>query len=224
LLHDVCLQCLPVVIMVDRAGIVGEDGETHQGIYDLSLLLPLPGLAVYCPIDYANLRQVLVQALASNRPVAIRYPRGRHKPLLSADQAEAANLGIRCLKQGGQVSLIALGTLAGTALDAAGLLAGMGIDAEVLAVIGAKPIDLEALIRSARKTGRVLLMEESVLTGGFGQSVLPGLIRAVPGLRFGQLGLEDQMLCQGSREQLLRQVRLDCTAMVEAARALVEAK
>lgn len=229
LLHDVCLQCLPVVIAVDRAGIVGEDGETHQGIYDLSLLLPIPGLEVFCPADFADLRRTLAYAVHAGKPVVIRYPRGREWPGgLPEEQPAIAATGrpddqyrVRCLRRGSQVTLAALGTRAGPALASASLLEQKGLSAEVLAITCAKPLDLDGLIAAARQTGHIVLIEEAMRTGGIGQAALPGLLTAVPDLRFALIGLEDQPVCQGNREQLLQARHLDAQAIADQAARLL---
>ncbi|MDD4138647.1 MAG: 1-deoxy-D-xylulose-5-phosphate synthase [Eubacteriales bacterium] len=235
LLHDVCLQCLPVVIAVDRAGIVGEDGETHQGIYDLSLLLPLPGLEIFCPATYEDLETALGYAVQAGKPVAIRYPRGRPwpgrlpqpqatkspEPAGPQDTCLLERYRLRCLRPGSQVTLVALGTLAGPALEAACRLAGEGIDAEVLSVFCVKPFDLDSLARSARRTGHVLMLEESLVKGGMGQTVLPDLLRLCPGTICRLLGIEDRPLCQGKRDELLRAQKLDSEGIAAAARALL---
>lgn len=229
LLHDVCLQELPVVVVVDRAGIVGEDGETHQGLYDLSLLLPLPNLEIFCPCDYASLRDILDYAACARKTVAIRYPRSRQWPggiLDSAnpeDRIEASNrIRIHYLRKGTDVTIAALGTLSGPALSAARMLEQEQIDTEVIAVTCVKPLDISGLSRSVAKTGHVLFIEEALATGGFGQSALPELLAMVPKLRFAELGIEDKPLCQGTREQLLHIQHLDDQAIVEAVRRLVQ--
>lgn len=236
LLHDVCLQCLPVLLMVDRAGIVGEDGETHQGIYDLSLLLPLPGLQIYCPADFAQLREQMDSILEdpSPGPMAIRYPRGGEWPQtlpLPLQEIEQGTLPraiadlpdrlpiqqARCLRRGIDISLFALGTMAGPALAAADLLDQQNISAEVIAVSCAKPVDLKRLAVSADKTRHVLFIEESVCEGGLGHNTLPALYQLIPGLRGTCLGVEDHPLCQGSRDQLLQLAKLQPEGIAETA-------
>ena len=217
LLHDICLQRLPMVLAIDRAGIVGEDGETHQGIYDLSLLLPLPGLEIYCPPDYASLRGVLEYAVGAKRPVVIRYPRGREWPQVLPLSAAERWQGIRCLRPGSQVTIASLGIMAGPALQAAELLSARGIEAEVLLIVCAKPLDLETLIASVRRTGHLLFVEESLVSGGLGQKTLPDLMHALPGTPFCLHGISEQPICQGSREQLLAVWRLNPEAIAEQA-------
>lgn len=209
LLHDICLQNLPVVVAVDRAGIVGEDGETHQGIYDLGLMLPLPNLEIYCPPDCLTLQNSLDYAFGAGKPVAVRYPRGKEwpKPLPAEIISETSGLPelqrIRRLRSGRQITLAALGTMAGPTLAAADLLAAKGIEAEVLVIVCAKPLDTQTLIDSVRRTGFIIMIEEALKTGGIGQFALPAILSAVPETRFMLLGIEDQPLCQGTRDQLL---------------------
>jgi len=216
LLHDICLQNLPVVLAIDRAGVVGEDGETHQGIYDLGFLMPLPALEIFCPISCDNLASILDYALSADHPVAIRYPRGKSWPrLLTAVETDPdlpAAIDpierIRRLRRGHHVTIAALGSMAGPALAAADLLAEQGIAADVLAVISAKPIDQATLRDSVSKTGHVLFVEEALIQGGFGQHALPGLLADLPGLRFHLAGISSQLLCQGTRDQLLSAQKL----------------
>ncbi len=210
LLHDICLQCLPVVLAIDRAGIVGEDGETHQGIYDLGLLLPLPNLEIYCPPDYATLTSVMDYAVSAQKPIVIRYPRGKEwpqplPPALPDDDAydQIFIKKARCLRSGSDVTLAALGVMAGPALRAAELLAQQGISAEVLLVLCAKPFDHAALIQSIRKTGHVIFIEENLRIGGFGQVELPIILANIPTAKFNLMGIDDNPLCQGNRDQLL---------------------
>lgn len=247
-LHDICLQCLPVVIAVDRAGIVGEDGETHQGIYDLSLLLPMPGLEIYCPPDYRTLQQNLTYALSASRPIAIRYPRGKEwpealpDPILEKQPRKStvpglrpdwipeefeeladlpAHMKVRCLRRGTAATLAVLGSLAGPALKAADLLAAEHIDLEVLSIVCAKPFDIGTVIESVCRTGHLVMVEEALSIGGLVQSVLPQILAVLPQTRFRQMGIEDHPLCQGSRDQLLRLQLLDSQAMAATVRHLL---
>jgi 1-deoxy-D-xylulose-5-phosphate synthase len=228
LLHDICLQKLPVVLAIDRAGIVGEDGETHQGIYDLSLLLPLPGLEIYCPPDCATLRKVLDYAITAEGPVAIRYPRGNEwsgllpEPLPSSKSAWPELQRVKRLRAGDRITLAALGSMAGPACEAAGLLATQGIEADVLSITCAKPLDIAMIIASTGRTGHILLIEEALKTGGFGQFALPELLAALPSARFALLGIDDQPLCQGSRDQLLANQKLKPADIAARAKKLLQ--
>lgn len=220
LLHDVCLQHLPVVIVIDRAGIVGGDGETHQGLYDLALLLPLPGIEIFCPADDTDLINVLTYAVQAENPIAIRYP----KEVAWSGQLPKPHLDryrVRCLRTGTQVTLAALGNMAKTAMEAADLLASEGLSAEVISVMCAKPCDIDGLVSSAAKTGRIILIEEALVKGGFGSFVLPDLLARIPNLKFRFMGVGDKPLLQGSRKQLLTYHRLDAASVAESARRLI---
>jgi 1-deoxy-D-xylulose-5-phosphate synthase len=175
ILHDVCLPNLPVLFVVDRAGLVGEDGATHQGIYDLSYLRAMPNLQLLAPADGAELSAMLEYAWAQNSPVAIRYPRGcpeydlpQHPPL---EYGKAV-----LLRQGGDLLMAACGSMAGVALKAAELLAGRGIEAAVLNARFVAPLDKDTLLSEAAKCGRVLILEENVAAGGFGAACLEALL------------------------------------------------
>ena len=200
LLHDICLQKLPVVLNIDRAGLVGEDGETHQGIYDLSLLLPLPSLEVFCPPDCRRLDEVLTYASTAKHPVAVRYPRGQEWP---DPLPEKLSLRTTQVRSGKDISIVALGTMAGPCLRAAELLAAQGFQVEVIAVVCAKPVDLQPILRSIAITGRILVVEEVVATGGFGQMILPELLTQNPMIRASILAIDEGKASQGSRQQLL---------------------
>ena len=174
ILHDVCLPCLPVVFALDRAGLVGEDGATHQGMYDLSYLRSMPNLRLLSPGDGAELAQMLVWALDQPYPVAIRYPRGcpeytlpRHDIL----QDGRASL----LHKGNDVLLMACGSMVGVAMAAADLLAEQGIMAAVINARFITPLDKELLRREAAVSKCVLTLEENVGVGGFGAACLEAL-------------------------------------------------
>lgn len=222
LLHDVCLQNLPVVVAIDRAGIVGEDGETHQGIYDLGLLLPLPSIEVHCPATFRDLEVLLEYALGRDHPVAIRYPRGRENPD-SADLPELAEDPrlIRTLRRGSRATLAVLGTLACPALAAARKLADEGLDLEVLAVTCAKPLDRTTLLESVSRTGCLIFAEEALRQGGAGSQAARLIQDAGICLPVHLLGIRDAALGSGSRTQLLSQQRLTEETLAESLRQLL---
>ncbi len=238
LLHDVCLQHLPVVVAIDRAGIVGEDGETHQGIYDLSLLLTLPGIEVYCPPTAPWLRLCLDQALQVAGPVAIRYPRGRviaeslvPVPVQSAvrPQSMVSHLlpawqQLQVLRTGPACTIAALGHEIEAALAAADQLASEQVDCDVLAIVCAKPFDYETLLDSVRKTGRLVVAEEGVVYGSLGQAILPAVLTDSPATAFTLLSIQDHPLQHGSRSQLLTAEKLDAASIAAAVRQLLPDK
>ncbi len=220
LLHDICLQNLPVVLGIDRAGIVGEDGETHQGIYDLNLLLTLPSIEILCPADGRALELALGRALEQNHPTAIRYPRGAAVNVQAS--FEPGRFTIQQVRPGTDCTIAAVGTLLSEALAAARLLQEQGLDCEVLSVQTAKPFDYPGLIQSVQKTGRLLFVEETVVAGSLGQMVLPGLLQAIPDCQFLLAAIRDEPLLQGKRSQLLDEQGLDAAGIARQARALVD--
>jgi len=219
LLHDICLQNLPVVLAIDRAGIVGEDGETHQGIYDLNLLLTLPAIEILCPADGRALERAMDRALENNHPTAVRYPRGAAATV--KDAFDPSDFTIQTVRGGTDCTLAAVGTLLSEALEAARLLADEGIECEVLAIQRAKPFDYQNLILSLQKTRILLFAEETVSAGSLGQMILPEVIQAVPDCLFHLSAIRDEPLHQGRRSQLLIDQGLDATSLARQAKMLV---
>jgi 1-deoxy-D-xylulose-5-phosphate synthase len=173
IIHDVALQDLHVIFALDRAGLVGEDGETHHGIFDLSYLRCIPGIIVMAPKDENELRRMLKSALTYEAPVAIRYPRGTGQgvPLDPAPEVLPPGKG-ELLREGKDLVILAVGPLVYTALDVAEKLAEKGKEVAVVNCRFIKPLDEELILNVAQQTGRVLTLEENVLAGGFGSAVL----------------------------------------------------
>jgi 1-deoxy-D-xylulose-5-phosphate synthase len=205
ILHDVCLPNLPVVFALDRAGLVGEDGATHQGLYDLSYLRGLPNLQLLAPADGVELAAMLEYALAQNGPVAIRYPRGCPQYIMPRHPALAGGRAV-LLREGRDVLLAACGSLAGAALEAAGLLAARGIEAAVLNARFVAPLDQDTLLAWAQKCGRVLTLEENTVTGGFGAACLEALRGHKAGVEM--IALPRQAIPHGTAERLRREYGL----------------
>ncbi len=167
LIHDVCLQNLHVVFCVDRAGVVGEDGETHQGVFDLSYLTHMPNMTVLAPSNYKELAQMLRYAVnVHDGPIAIRYPRGA----ISFDDRKNDFVPGKCevAKPGSDATIAAVGRMVDHALCAANILAKKGIDIEVLNIRCVKPFDKAAVLASANKTKRLYILEDNLKNGGFG--------------------------------------------------------
>ncbi|NTV90387.1 MAG: 1-deoxy-D-xylulose-5-phosphate synthase [Clostridiales bacterium] len=172
ILHDVALQKLPVVFAVDRAGIVGEDGETHQGIYDLSFLNNIPNISIMTPCDYCELELMLEYSLTqTNGPVAIRYPRGSSNYCAGFDEPVTSGQCIR-LVEGTDVTILAAGTMLEIAVEAAETIRNAGYSPEILYARFVKPLDEGTIMASAEKTGFVATLEDNTVAGGFGSSVL----------------------------------------------------
>ncbi len=210
LIMDVALQGLHVVFAMDRAGIVGEDGPTHHGVFDLTYLRSVPGFSILAPADEAELVHMLRTAIVADGPVAIRYPRGAGKGVpLPTEPAvlEAGRAEVR--RQGSDVALLAVGRMVGVAEEAAALLADDGVDATVVNARWVKPLDLEAVSEAARRHRLVVTVEESSGCGGFGAAVLEALADLgidVPVLR---LAVPDCFVTHGATDVLLHEIGLD---------------
>ncbi len=223
ILHDICLQNLPVVLAVDRAGIVGEDGETHQGIYDISFLLPMPNMHIMAPRDTYELARMLSAAVDLQAPAAIRYPRGRSPeyPEL-AEIAVAGNGKAQLLRAGSDVTLLSAGTCARAALDAAAALEAEGSSVEVIDLRWLKPLDWNSIAASVGKTGRVLIVEEGVAVGGVGSVIIERLNAEMPGVRTAHAALADSIHQQAKRERILNVQGLDGQGLAKRLRTLLQ--
>jgi 1-deoxy-D-xylulose-5-phosphate synthase len=173
LIHDVALQMLPVVICIDRAGLVGDDGKTHQGVFDIDYTRVIPNMVVAAPKDENELQHLLGTALASERPFAIRYSRGLGVGVQLDERLQMIPLGRgELLRPGKDLILFAYGSMVAPALEAATILADRGIDAGVANARFAKPLDIGLLEECLRLSPRLLTLEEHLVTGGFGSAVL----------------------------------------------------
>ena len=197
IIHDVALQRLPVRFFLDRGGLVGDDGGTHHGVFDLAYLRCIPNLVLMAPKDTDEMRAMTRFALAYEAgPIAVRYPRGGQEAL--SDQAQEVALGqAETLRRGGEVALIALGAGVKIALDAAEILAGQGIDATVINARFCKPLDAETILDAARHCGSVVTIEDGVAKGGFGSAVLELLSEANVNVPTTVIGLPDHFIEHG---------------------------
>lgn len=207
---DVCLQNLHVVFCLDRAGLVGEDGPTHHGVFDLSYLRSIPNLAIMAPADEADLVDMLHTALAMEGPVAIRYPRGKGEGVALPAEPHVLEAGRGEIRRtGADVALLAVGRMVGASERAAELLTVSGVDATVANMRWVKPLDLELLSRMAESHRLIVTVEENTGEGGFGAAVLEGLSTlglVVPVLR---IAVPDCFVTHGAMPRLLDEVGLD---------------
>lgn len=203
LLHDVCLQNLPVTLCLDRAGLVGDDGPTHHGVFDLSYLRMMPNMTVMAPKDENELRRMLITALSLDGPATLRYPRGTAAGVPLTDDVQPLPLGKgEILREGGDVCFLAVGSMTANALQAAELLAADGIAAEVVNMRFVKPLDRELLLEAAGHVKLLVTVEENVLAGGFGSAVLECLADAGRTVPLVRLGIPDRFVPQGDRSLL----------------------
>ncbi|HEX5679486.1 MAG TPA: 1-deoxy-D-xylulose-5-phosphate synthase [Desulfobacterales bacterium] len=223
ILHDVCIERLRVVFAVDRGGIVGEDGPTHQGLFDLSYLRSLPNMVVISPKDENELRQMLATALQHDGPVAIRYPRGTAVGVAFDSPVAALPVGkAELLKEGDDVVILALGRCVSEALKAHALLAERGVRATVVNCRFVKPIDVDLIAGLARRVPRIITVEENVRQGGFGSAVLEALNdQGITHVAVERLGVPDIFVEHAPPEVLRAKYGLDADAIVKAAARLI---
>lgn len=218
ILHDVCLQKLPVVFAIDRAGVVGADGSTHQGVYDVAYLRHMPHLVVMAPRDGRELRAMLHTALRHDGPCAIRYP----KDVTVAGDGDLPTIEIgkaERLRDGTQLAFVGLGHVVDRCLEAARLLEEQGLSVAVINARFAKPLDETLLAHLAEQVETLVTVEENVSAGGFGSAVLEALHRqGTPGCRVLTVALPEEPIPHGSLARLRGD--LGCTAEAIAARAL----
>jgi len=216
ILHDVCLQKLPVIFALDRAGIVGEDGPTHHGIFDYSFLRHIPNLVIMAPKDENELRHMLYTATQMNSPVVIRYPRGSGLGVPIDQPLQQLPIGTsEELRSGNDIVFLAAGVMAEPCQRASQLLAAQGIQAGVVNARFIKPLDEQMIRRLSRDVGIIVTVEDNILAGGFGSAVLEYIneqnFKWVKVLR---LGFPDKFIEHGAREQLLTKYGLTTEGIV----------
>ncbi len=219
LLHDVAIQGLHVVLCVDRAGLVGADGETHQGIFDVAYLSSVPGMTILCPSSFAELSAMLRHGVNKlGGPVAVRYPRGGE----GAYHGLAAVDGTSVLQRGSDLTLIAYGTMINEVLDAAQTLGREGSSIRVLKLNSIHPLDMAPIIDAARETGGILLAEECISSGGAGQQICARLMEAgaAPKVMV-PIDLGGRFVPHGTPEELRRLCGIDAASIVKRAREVM---
>ena len=217
LVQDIGLQGLPVVFAVDRAGLVGDDGPTHHGAFDLSYLRVIPGMTVMAPSSQEELQRLLATALTLDGPAAVRYPRGLAAPFAPLEAIEPVEVGRGVvLQEGSDVALVGVGTGVGIAREAAQLLAAEGVTPTVVDARFVKPLDAQLLQRLAATHRRLVTVEENTLAAGFGSAVLESVGSTVEVVRF---GLPDAFVQHGERTRVLAELGLTPQAVALAARA-----
>ncbi|MFH1406828.1 MAG: 1-deoxy-D-xylulose-5-phosphate synthase [Candidatus Omnitrophota bacterium] len=227
ILHDVCLQKLNVVFALDRAGVVGEDGPTHHGIFDIAYLRHMPNLVLMAPKDDVELKKMLDFALSHNGPVAIRYPRGRASkpagayicPLCNqkvSHNHDKMQLGTaEILKQGKDIAIIACGSMAWPAYEAAVILSRAGIEAHVINTRFIKPLDGAVLLELSKSVKLFFTIEEGVLEGGFGSAVMEFFEKENIPAKIKRIGLPGKFIEHATRSELLEKYGLNAQAMAD---------
>ena len=223
-IHDVCLQNLPVTFALDRGGVVGDDGPTHHGVFDLSYLRFIPNLVLMAPKDENELQHMLYTAVRHNGPAVIRYPRGAGEGVELSDELIELPIGRgEIVREGKDILLLPIGNRVYPALEAAQGLEKVGIDAAVINPRFIKPLDSDLILEWAEKTGRVVTIEDNVRLGGFGSSVLELLAGSNHlHVRVNVLGYGDRFMEHGSQEILWRKGQIDVPAIINGAMELMD--
>jgi 1-deoxy-D-xylulose-5-phosphate synthase len=223
--HDVCVQNLDVTFALDRAGLVGADGATHQGFYDVAYFRTLPNTVVMAPRDENELQHMLRTAIEYPGPAAVRYPRGNGLGVPMDPEIKAVPIGVaELLRDGDDAVVVALGTLVHPALDAAAELAARGISTAVVNARFAKPLDAERIVALARRCGAVVTVEEHSAMGGFGSAVLEALAAAGVSVPVRVLGVPDRIVEHGKPEAQLASFGLDAAGIAAAVEALLASR
>ena len=214
LIHDVAIQNLPVLFALDRAGLVGADGATHAGAYDIAFLRCIPNMSIACPADERECRQLLSTGYAQNSPVAVRYPRGAGAGVACQPGLDELPFGKAEVRREGEgIAILAFGTLLYPALAAA-----EALNATVVNMRWAKPLDEEMIAAIAAKHDRIVTVEEGSIAGGAGSAVAEALQRLGHVLPVLHLGLPDRFIEHGDPAKLLASVGLDAAGIEASVR------
>jgi 1-deoxy-D-xylulose-5-phosphate synthase len=215
LIHDIAIQNLPVVLAIDRGGLVGADGATHAGSFDLSFMRCIPNMTVMTPADENECRQMLYTAMQLNSPSAVRYPRGSGPGVTVEAVMRALPVGKGELRrEGKRVAILAFGSMLAPALAAAEQL-----DATVANMRFVKPLDIELVLRLAREHELLVTVEENVVQGGAGGAVAECLQQHGVVIPLRQLGLPDSFIEQGEHGQMLADCGLDAAGLIASIQA-----
>lgn len=215
ILHDVCMQNLPVVFAVDRAGLVGSDGETHHGCFDLSYLSMMPNMTVMAPKNKWELSDMMKFAIRQNGPVAIRYPRGEAYTGLEEYRAPIKMGKAEVLEKGKEIAILAVGNMVRTAVQVTENLRKKGYEPTLVNMRFVKPLDTELLDIIKEDHSLIVTMEENVKSGGFGEQVMTYYGSRMHGPAVRIVAIEDRFVPHGSVEDLLRQQQMDSDSVTE---------
>ncbi|HTG01508.1 MAG TPA: 1-deoxy-D-xylulose-5-phosphate synthase [Nitrospirota bacterium] len=222
--HDLCLQNLPVTLALDRAGLVGEDGPTHHGVFDLAYLRHVPNIIVMAPKDENELQHMIKTAVEHPGPAAVRYPRGTGCGVPMDQELKTLEIGkAEVIKDGNDAVIIAIGSMVLPCIEAAKRLADAGMSVAVVNARFVKPLDEMLILSMARRTGRIITAEEHALLGGFGSAVLECLdARGVTGVKTLRIGLPDSYIEHGAQKILRQKYGLDAEGVYASVKGFIE--
>lgn len=211
-IHDIASQNLPVVMCVDRAGLVGQDGETHQGLFDLSFFSIIPNLVIIAPKDFKELEESLEYALSLNKPVVIRYPRGGEN--YSFSKHSIFSLGkSEVLSTGSDVTIIGIGKMTGTAMEVREILNDNGIKSEVINARFLKPLDDNTILKSIKKTKNVITIEDNILEGGLATKVKELIVEHNLDIKVLSFGYPDEFIKHGNSLDVEKKYKVDALSI-----------
>ncbi len=212
LIHDVAIQDLPVLFAIDRAGLVGADGPTHQGAFDISFLRCIPNMIVMTPSDELECRNMLYTGHKANKPAAVRYPRGTGSGIDATGEMQLLDIGkAKCIKQGKKVAILNFGTLLPYAIGAA-----EQIDATLIDMRFAKPLDEAMLLQMVESHELLVSLEDGAIIGGAGSGVAETLFKHKLTPSFVQLGLPDEFIMQGTQQEMYAELGIDTAGILAA--------
>ncbi|MBZ9635906.1 1-deoxy-D-xylulose-5-phosphate synthase [Clostridium sp. FP1] len=222
IVHDVCIQKLPVIFAIDRAGIVGQDGETHQGIFDLSYLSHIPNMTIMAPKCISELKSMLAFAVKQDYPIAIRYPRGGDNPNISMSSIQNFKRGKwEILFQGGKIALVATGKMVQNAVLVREKLKDMGVEVTVINACFIKPIDEALISELVHKKYSIVTIEDNIVHGGLGSLVLEYVNTLEEKTKVINLGFKDEFIPHGTVDILYRLYKLDASGIFQSILKLI---
>jgi 1-deoxy-D-xylulose-5-phosphate synthase len=223
-MHDLCLQNLPVTLALDRAGLVGEDGPTHHGVFDLAYLRHLPNMVIMSPKDENELQHMIKTAVEHDGPTAVRYPRGTGLGVPMDQEVMSLPIGKgEVLREGEDVVIAAIGNMVKPSLEAAERLQAEGTSAAVVNARFVKPLDEELILKMAKRTGRIVTVEEHALQGGFGSAVLECIDdHRLTGVKTHRIGLPDRFIEHGTQSLLRQKYGLDADGIYRSVKEFME--
>lgn len=217
-LHDICIQNLPVRMFMDRAGLVGDDGPTHHGAFDISFLTCIPNLALMAPRDTTELREMVkFSAGYDSGPLAVRYPRGSSDDRLPEQRPSVQFGKAEVLCEGDDLTIVAVGSMVSVAWEAANKLREKGISASVINARFVKPIDVDTISQSVQKTKRLITIEENVRTGGFGQQLIDQLCQREIDFSHRIIAIPDQFIEHGAQPLIRAEIGLSAEGLIQCA-------
>ncbi len=215
-IHDICLQNLPVIMCADRAGIVGNDGETHQGILDLSFFSLVPNLTILAPKDFTELEQMLEFAVNLKKSIVIRYPRGGEDKIKFRSHKTIKLGEAEILKEGKDLTIVAIGKMVSRALEVSNLLEAYGISCDIINARFLKPFDEKTILQSINKTNKIITIEDGILRGGLATTVKELIVENnIKDIYIKSYGYNDTFVKHGSVEEIEKIYGLDVNSIVE---------